>query len=1209
MKHSIEQALAEKILILDGAMGTMIQACGLEEADYRGAAYADHPSSLKGCNDLLSLTQPEIIRRIHTQFLEAGADIIETNTFNANAISMLDYHLQDQVYALNKASAELAREAVDSLALDRPCWVFGSMGPTNRTTSLSPDVSDPAARNVTFLELVDAFAEQARGLLDGGVDVLLPETSIDTLNMKAALFAIEKVFAERGQRVPVMASATITDASGRILSGQTLEAFWISVSGFDLLAVSLNCALGADEMRPYVQELSRIATIPVCCFPNAGLPNEFGGYDDSPLLMANILGDFAKQGWLNLVGGCCGTKPEHIAAIAAAVKGLPPRVIPDRPAYPQFSGLEPFIIRPESNFSLIGERTNITGSKKFARLIRESRLEEALEVAKQQVEGGANILDVNMDEGLIDSVAVMRTFLNLIASEPDISRIPIMIDSSRWEVLEAGLQCVQGKGIVNSISLKDGEAEFLRRAKLIRHYGAAAVVMAFDEEGQATSQSEKVRICQRAYRLLTEQAKFEPRDIIFDPNILTVATGIEEHNGYAVSFIEAAREIKATCPGVLISGGVSNISFSFRGNDFVREAMHAAFLYHAIQAGLDMGIVNAGQLQLYEDVPSNLLTAVEDVLFNRDPDATERLVTLAQTFQSQAQQQSQTNAAWRELELGARLAYALRTGTTDYIETDLAEALKVYGKPLKIIEGPLMDGMNEVGDLFGAGKMFLPQVVKSARVMKKAVAYLEPLMEAGDSQQSKGKILMATVKGDVHDIGKNIVGVVLGCNSYEIIDLGVMVPADKILKAAREHQVDVIGLSGLITPSLDEMVFVAEEMQRQKFELPLLIGGATTSRKHTAVKIAESYGPPVVHVLDASRAVGTLQNLLSPETQAGFIQQNETDQAYLRERFAASQNQVPLLSYAEAKSQAPVYQWTEARPVPAFLGRKELRQIPLDSIVPYIDWTPFFTTWELHGIYPRLLQDEKIGEAARDLFEHAQTMLQAIVKENWLEARAVYGFYKANASGDDILLETEQGQERLPTLRQQKARKKKETLALSDWIAPQDSGLQDYIGAFAVTTGIGVAERVAKFKADHDDYSAILLQSLADRMAEALAEKIHQQARRDWGLETADQDWKIEDLIKDRYQGIRPAPGYPACPDHTQKDLLFALLQAPEIGITLSDHYAMSPAASVSGWYFSHPDIRYFAVGKIAEDQLLDYAERKGWNLKQARQWLKPLLQ
>lgn len=1210
--HSeLEALLQQRLLIMDGAMGTMIQSYHLEEADFRGEIFQTHAIPLKGCNDLLCLTRPDVIREIHTAFLEAGADLIETNTFGANAIALADYQLQEQVYELNRAAAQVAREAVAAISArdGKKRWVMGSMGPTTRTASLSPDVNDPAFRNVNFTELVAAFAEQARGLLEGGVDLLISETHIDTLNLKAALYALDQVFAERGARVPVIASITIPDASGRTLSGQTLEAVWASISHFPLLAVSLNCALGAKEMRPYVQELSQLAPVYFSAYPNAGLPNEFGGYDDTPETMAAILREFAEAGWLNLVGGCCGTRPEHIRAIAEAVAGLAPRRIPQGEPWPRFSGMEALTIRPDSNFIVVGERTNISGSRRFARLIREQNYDAALEVARQQVEGGANLLDVNLDEGLIDSVAAMRHFLNLIASEPDIARLPIMIDSSKWDVLRAGLECVQGKSVVNSISLKDGEAEFLNKAREIRRFGAAVVVMAFDEQGQATELDHKVSVCQRAYRLLTEQAGFPPQDIIFDPNILTVATGMDEHNDYAHAFIEAVRQIKQVCPGALVSGGVSNVSFSFRGNDFVREAMHAAFLYHAIQAGMDMGIVNAGQLMVYAEIPAELLQKIEDVLFNRHPEATEALVNLAESYQGRQQDSPESIQAWREEPLALRLAHALRHGTASFLEADLAEALQTYPSPLAIIEGPLMDGMNEIGDLFGAGKMFLPQVVKSARVMKQAVAYLQPLMEeASQAVRSKGKVLMATVKGDVHDIGKNIVGVVLGCNHYEIIDLGVMVPAERILAEAQRLQVDMIGLSGLITPSLDEMVHVAQEMERQHFDLPLLIGGATTSRKHTAVKIAPAYSQPVVHVQDASRAVGTLRELTVAERRGDFLEQLKSEQAELRQRFENSQRQEQLLSLESARNRGPDYSWEQSHiAVPSFTGSRVLSPIPIAEIVPFIDWTPFFTTWELHGVFPRILDDPKFGASARELYEQAQQMLARIEAENWLEARAVYGFFPAQSQGEDLVLQHDEQRWVFHGLRQQKARRNVPQLALADWIAPVESGVQDYLGAFVVTAGLGIGPHVERFKAQHDDFSAILLQALADRLAEALAEKLHQQARRDWGY-GVDEDLTVQDLIKEQYRGIRPAPGYPACPDHSEKRTLFALLQAERIGVHLTEHCAMAPAASVSGLYFAHPESRYFSLGKIGRDQLAAYAQRKGWTLAEAETWLRPWL-
>lgn len=1212
MSISLETLLQERIVILDGAMGTMIQTFGLEEADFRGHQFLHHPQSLKGCNDLLCLTRPELIQGIHRAFLEAGADIIETNTFNAQSVSLADYGLQDQVYAINKAAAELACAVAQEVSArdGRPRWVAGSIGPTNRTASLSPDVNNPGFRNISFMELVAAYTEQIRALMDGGVHLLLPETTFDTLNLKAALYAIETVFESSGHRLPVIASVTITDASGRTLSGQTLEAFWSSISHFPLLAVSINCALGAAQMRAHVEELARLAPVYVCCFPNAGLPNEFGGYDETPTQMAAILRDFAEQGWLNIVGGCCGTRPEFISAIAQAMQGVAPRRIPEVPALPRFSGLEALTLHPDANFILVGERTNITGSRKFARLIREENYEAALEVARQQVEGGANLLDINMDEGLIDSEAVMRKYLYLLAAEPDIAKLPVMIDSSRFEVLEAGLQCLQGKCVVNSISLKEGEAVFLERARKIRRYGAAVVVMAFDESGQAVTVEHKVTICHRAYRLLTETVGFPPQDIIFDPNILTVATGMEEHAEYARAYLEAIGEIKALCPGALISGGVSNLSFSFRGNDYVREAMHAVFLYHAIRAGMDMGIVNAGQLAVYEDIPPKLREHIEDVLFNRRSDATDRLVTLAETYRAQGNQREK-DERWRQGDLQERLNHALVHGIDSYLEQDLLEALARFSRPLEIIEGPLMTAMNLVGDLFGDGKMFLPQVVKSARVMKKAVAWLFPYLEADKTAStSKGKILLATVKGDVHDIGKNIVGVVLACNNYEIIDLGVMVPAERILAEARAAGVDIIGLSGLITPSLDEMVHVAREMERLGLKLPLLIGGATTSAKHTAVKIAPVYTGPVVHVNDASRAVTVVSQLLS-ETQApAYLEQVRQQQAQTRERYL-NRAARPLLSLEQARARAPQYDWSQVELAqPEFSGVRILSQIPLAELLPYIDWTPFFSAWELRGTYPAILQHPEMGHAARELFEHAQTLLAQIVAENWLEARAVYGFFPAAAQGEDILIYSDAERTRVQTvfhtLRQQEELGRP-PLALADWIAPVQSGCQDWLGAFAVTAGLGLDRHVQRYEAVHDDYHAILLKALADRLAEALAEWLHQRVRREWGYGRAEH-LTPQELIAEKYRGIRPAPGYPACPDHTEKRTIFALLGAEAIGLTLTEHCAIIPTAAVTGWFFAHPQAHYFSISRIGADQVADYARRKGMTQTEMERWLAPWL-
>jgi 5-methyltetrahydrofolate--homocysteine methyltransferase len=1213
MTTPLEALLKERIVILDGAMGTMIQTFGLEEADFRGTLFETHPLPLKGCNDLLCLTRPEIIKQIHRAFLEAGADIIETNTFNAQAVSMADYGLEDQVYAINKAAAEIAKAVAAEVQAEdgNPRWVAGSIGPTTRTASLSPDVNNPGFRNTDFDALVAAFGEQVRGLVDGGVDLLVPETTIDTLNLKAALFAIEDYFEKTGVRLPVIASVTITDASGRTLSGQNIEAFWSSIAHFPLLAVSINCALGAAQMRAYVEELANLAPVYLCCFPNAGLPNEFGGYDETPEQMAAILKDFAQAGWVNIVGGCCGTRPEFIAAIAQAMKGLAPRSIPNPPALPRFSGMECYTLRPDSNFSLIGERTNITGSRKFARLIREENYDAALEVARQQVEGGANLIDINMDEGLIDSVAVMRTFLNLIAAEPDIARLPIMVDSSRFEVLEAGLKCLQGKSVVNSISLKEGEERFKAQARLIRRYGAAVVVMAFDETGQAVTVEHKVAICLRAYKILTTELGFSPQDIIFDPNILTVATGMEEHADYAMAYLKAIPEIKKVCPGALISGGVSNLSFSFRGNDYVREAMHAVFLYHAIQAGMDMGIVNAGQLAVYEDVPPQLLTHIEDVLFNRRPDATDRLVTLAESINKKGTQREK-DETWRQGNLQERISHALVHGIDSYLEQDLPEALSSFARPLEIIEGPLMIGMSIVGDLFGAGKMFLPQVVKSARVMKKAVAWLLPHMEADkSSNSSKGRILLATVKGDVHDIGKNIVGVVLGCNNYEVIDLGVMVPADRILAQAQEHNADIIGLSGLITPSLDEMVHVAKEMQRLEFKTPLLIGGATTSSKHTAVKIAPAYKGPVVHVNDASRAVTVVSQLLSATQSSDYLEQVRSQQAQTRERYL-NRSTRPMLSLAQARERRPQLDWSQAKlPQPAFSGVRVLENIDLAELISFIDWTPFFSAWELRGVYPAILEHPEMGAVARELFENAQTLLAQVISENWLQAKAVYGFFPAAAEGDDIVVYTDSTRTDIHmhfhSLRQQEDLGNKPHLALADFIAPVETGLSDWLGVFAVTAGLGLDAHVARFEAAHDDYNAILLKALADRLAEALAEWLHQKARQEWGYGQSE-DLSAEDLLQEKYQGIRPAPGYPACPDHTEKRSIFALLAAEQIGLSLTEHCAMTPTAAVSGWYFSHPEARYFSITRLGADQVSDYAQRKGFTQAEMERWLSPWL-
>ncbi len=1204
----------ERILVIDGAMGTMIQSFKPEEDDFRGSLFKDHPRDLKGCNDLLSLTRPNMIKKIHSDYLEAGADIIETNTFNATVISMSDYGMEPQVYAMNKASAEIAREVAAEFTRkepSKPRYVAGSMGPTNRTASLSPDVANPSFRNVTFDQLRQAYYEQARGLVDGGVDLLLPETSFDTLNMKAALAAIIGLFEERKIHLPVIASATIVDASGRTLSGQTPEAYWVSVSHAPLFGVGINCSLGPDTMRPFVEELATVSSVFMACWPNAGLPNAFGGYDLTPERMAATLRDFAREGWLNFVGGCCGSGPDHIRAIAEAVDGMAPHVPSQPESYSRLSGLESLTLRPDSNFTMIGERTNVTGSRKFARLIKEGHYEEALDVARQQVEGGANILDVNMDEALLDSKKAMTTFLNLIATEPDIARIPIMVDSSEFAVIETGLKCLQGKGVVNSISLKEGEENFKKQARTIRSYGAAVVVMCFDEEGQATSAERKAKIAERAYRLLTEEVGFAPEDIIIDPNVLTVATGIEEHNDYAKAFIEATRQIKERCPNAKVSGGISNLSFSFRGNPLVREAMNSAFLFHAIEAGLDMGIVNAGQLEVYEEIPKDLRKLVEDVLFDRHPDATERLIEYAHAHQGDAKEREK-DLVWREAPVEERLSHALVKGITEYIDEDTEEARQKLGRPLSVIEGPLMNAMNIVGDLFGAGKMFLPQVVKSARVMKKAVAYLTPFLEEEKTEASdQGRVLLATVKGDVHDIGKNIVGVVLACNGYKVIDLGVMVPAEKILETAKKEQAHIIGLSGLITPSLDEMVHVASEMKRLGFKVPLLIGGATTSSKHTAVKIAPAYDNGTVHVSDASRAVGIVGKLMGSEANA-LIEQTSKEQAAAREAYQGTQRE--LVSFDEAREKRLRLEWSItdiARP--NFLGVRALQDVPLSEIVAYIDWTPFFHAWELRGIYPAILEKADVGKEARELFDNGKKLLQDIVSKKLLQAKAVYGFFPANSDGDDIVLFTDEDRKdellSFHTVRQQQAKSDdKPYLALADFIAPRDTGIGDYLGLFAVTAGHGTDALVDKYESEDDDYHAIMVKALADRLAEALAEMLHERARQDCGFGTEESLAK-QDLIRERYRGIRPAPGYPACPDHSEKATLFWLLQAQgNAGMDLTENFAMTPPASVSGFYLNHPQAKYFAVGKIGKDQVEDYARRKGISVTEAERWLGPNL-
>ena len=1218
------ELLRSRILILDGAMGTMIQTYSLEEEDFRGERFKNHPKSLKGCNDLLVLTRPDVIAGIHREYLDAGADIIETNTFVANRLTMANYGLEDICVEMNREAALLARRVADevtALTPDRPRFVAGSIGPTDKTASISPRVSDPGYRSVSFHELVDAYTEQIHGLVEGGVDLLFPETSFDTLNMKACLFAIDQYFERNGIRLPVMISGTITDKSGRTLSGQTIEAFWHSISHFPMLSVGVNCALGAEDMRPHLEALANSADCFINCHPNAGMPDGFGNFDDPPENMAETIAEFAREGWLNIVGGCCGTSPEYIRQIAKAVANIKPRQPAQRPRPSAYSGLEPLVIRPETNFLMVGERTNITGSRKFARLIREEKYEEALQVARDQAEGGANILDINMDEGLIDSPAAMSRFLNLLSAEPDIARIPVMIDSSDWRVIEAGLQCVQGKSIVNSISLKEGEAKFLEHATLAHRYGAAVVVMAFDEEGQAVTRDHKVAICKRAYDLLTSKVGFAPADIIFDTNILTVGTGIEEHDNYAVEFIEAVRELKRVLPECRTSGGVSNVSFSFRGNDPVREAMNAAFLYHAIHAGLDMGIVNPTQLSVYDDIPKELLERVEDVLLNRRPDATDRLTEFSESIKHQgARKAAGKDLSWREAPVEQRMTHSLIQGITEFVEVDAEEARVQYGRPLSVIEGPLMDGMNIVGDLFGEGKMFLPQVVKSARVMKKAVAYLQPFMEEekaakGDTSahKSRGKVVLATVKGDVHDIGKNIVGVVLGCNDYEVVDLGVMCSCETILQRSKAEGADIIGLSGLITPSLDEMSHVAREMQRQGFTVPLLIGGATTSVKHTAVKIAPLYSGPVVHVKDASRSVPVVDRLCRPDQRILLDQENRTVQE--QERVAYSRKtQRTLVPYAKALEQRFSIDWNSYTPPrPAFQGIHELRDLPITDLIPFIDWSPFFMTWELKGKYPKIFQDPVVGEQAEKLFEDAQQLLTKVAQERWLQARGVYGFFPAASSGDDIIIYTDESRKhertRLHMLRQQWERQGQTTFrSLADYIAPVESGRHDYIGAFAVTTGLGIEEHVRKFKADHDDYNAIMLEAIADRLAEAFAEQLHQHARKDWGYGVSE-NLTTEDLIEEKYHGIRPAPGYPACPDHTEKATLWKLLEVDSSAdIHLTESFAMYPASSVSGWYFSHPEARYFAVDLITRDQVENYAHRKQMTLQEAERWLSPQL-
>jgi 5-methyltetrahydrofolate--homocysteine methyltransferase len=1211
--------LKQQILLLDGAMGTMIQRCKLGEADYRGERFADWPSDLKGNNDLLVLTKPDIIRDIHTQYLEAGADIIEANTFNATRVAMADYAMEELSYEINVAAARLARAAADAVATDeKPRFVAGILGPTNRTCSISPDVNDPGFRNISFEQLVDAYTESTRGLIEGGTDIILIETIFDTLNAKAAIYAVKQVFDEDNVELPIMISGTITDQSGRTLTGQVTEAFYNSLSHAEPVSIGLNCALGPDDLRQYVEEMSRISQYYISAHPNAGLPNEMGGYDLGADDMAKAIAEWAESGFLNIVGGCCGTTPDHIRAFAEAVKHIQPRKIPQLPVECRLSGLEPCNIGEDSLFVNVGERTNVTGSAKFKRLIKDEEYEEALTVALQQVEDGAQIIDINMDEGMLDSEAVMKRFLNLIAAEPDISRVPVMIDSSKWEVIEAGLRCTQGKGIVNSISLKEGEEAFIEHAKKVRRYGAAVIVMAFDEAGQADTFERKVEICARSYRILTEKIGFPPQDIIFDPNIFAVATGIDEHNNYAVDFIEATRTIKQTLPHALVSGGVSNVSFSFRGNNPVREAIHSVFLYHAIKAGMDMGIVNAGQLAVYDDLPEELRVAVEDVILNKSDDATDRMIEIAPAYMGDgATAHIKEDQAWRDKSVNERLSHALVKGITEYIDEDTEQARQQAERPLHVIEGPLMDGMNIVGDLFGEGKMFLPQVVKSARVMKKAVAYLMPYLEAEKDavSSSNGKILMATVKGDVHDIGKNIVGVVLQCNNYEVIDLGVMVSAETILHEAEKHQVDIIGLSGLITPSLEEMVHMAAEMQRLGLNMPLLIGGATTSRIHTAVKIDPKYSNAVVYVPDASRAVGVAGELLSEERRDGYVKGIKDEYSQMRHQREQRETTKKTVSLEQARINCFEDDWDNyTPPVPTFLGLKIFDDYDLQELCNYIDWTPFFHTWELAGKYPKILDDEIIGEHARHLFVDAQVMLQKIIDEKWLTARAVIGFFPANSFDDDVLVFSDESREEVVTvlhhLRQQLAKPpERPNWCLSDFIAPAETEVKDYIGAFAVTTGIGIEEHVQHFEAAHDDYSSILLKALADRLAEAFAERMHERVRKEfWGY-APDENLANEQLIAEQYRGIRPAPGYPACPDHTEKQTLWELIEPDRnAGIEITDSYAMMPASSVSGWYFSHPQAQYFGTGKIQRDQVEDYAERKKLDKRVVERWLAPVL-
>ncbi|MBY0243829.1 MAG: methionine synthase [Sphingobacteriaceae bacterium] len=1216
---NIREELENQILVIDGAMGTMIQQYNLSEEDFRSERFKNHPCDVKGNNDLLNITRPDIIKKIHLTYLSAGADIIETNTFSTQRISMADYQMEDLSYEMSFEGAKIAKEAVLEFMAENPgrkCFVAGAIGPTNRTLSMSPDVNDPGFRAISFDELEEAYSEQIRGLVDGGADVLLIETIFDTLNAKVAITAIKKYEAIIGRKLEIMISGTITDASGRTLSGQTVEAFLNSVAHANPLSIGFNCALGAKEMRPHIEELSAKAACYVSAYPNAGLPNAFGAYDEKPHETAHLVDDFIHAGFVNIVGGCCGTTPEHIQCIAKNAKKAKPRKIPTIAPHMRLSGLEPVTITPESIFVNVGERTNITGSPKFSKLILAGDYEAALTVALQQVEGGAQIIDVNMDEGMINSEEAMAKFLNLIASEPDIAKLPIMVDSSKWSVIESGLKCLQGKGIVNSISLKEGEEKFRESAKKIMQYGAAVVVMAFDEKGQADNYERRIEICKRSYDILVHEVGFPAQDIIFDPNILTVATGLEEHNNYAVDFINATRWIKENLPYAKVSGGVSNISFSFRGNNTVREAMHAAFLYHAIKAGLDMGIVNAGMLEVYQEIEPNLLEHVEDVLLNRREDATERLVNLAENIKGKGKEIVK-DEQWRNSSVEERLSHSLVKGIIEYLDIDVEEARLKYSRPIQVIEGPLMDGMNIVGDLFGAGKMFLPQVVKSARVMKKAVAILLPYIEQEkldnpDQNQSSsaGKILLATVKGDVHDIGKNIVGVVLACNNFEIVDMGVMVPAQDIIKKAKEINADIIGLSGLITPSLDEMVHFAKEMEREGFQIPLIVGGATTSRIHAAVKIAPNYSGPAIHVLDASRSVTVCSTLMNPDAKDEYVANIKAEYDKAREAHLNKKTDKQFKTIEDAKSQKFQIDLEQVANPPSFLGTKVFENYPLEELLPYIDWTPFFHTWELRGSYPKIFEDKFVGNEAKKLFDDAQVLLKRILDEKLLTAKGVIGFWPAYAHGDDIVLSTENGETTIHTLRQQAEKPANEPYyALADFIAQKETKVEDYFGGFAVTTGIGCDELVAEFEKNHDDYNSIMAKALADRLAEAFAERMHELVRKEYWGYAKDENLNNQELIKERYAGIRPAPGYPACPDHTEKETLFNILDAEnKIGLKLTESFAMYPTAAVSGFYFSHPQARYFGLGKITKDQVIDYAKRKNISLEEAEKWLSPSL-